>query len=101
MSSTTRPTRQAELAQSVSHAVTRRANLAFVAELAPTGGAVAPVAGLVNVANVVEGDDVSQSLDALLDLIAVLQDTLATPSHILVDPVGLGRTAKVEDRQCL
>lgn len=48
-----------QLAQSVSRAVTRRANLAFMAEAAPTPPAVAPVAGLVNVANVVEGDDVS------------------------------------------
>jgi hypothetical protein len=76
----------AQLSASVSRAVTRRANLAFVAEAAPVGPAVAPVAGLVNVADVVEGDDVSGSLDPLVDLIAVLQDNLAVPSHILVDP---------------
>ena len=54
------------------------------------------MAGLVNVANVVEGDDVSQSLDALVDLIAVLQDNLATPSHILVDPLGWAELRKLK-----
>jgi hypothetical protein len=45
-----------QLAQTVSRAMARWANLGFVAEAAPTPRAVAPVAGLVNVANVVEGD---------------------------------------------
>ena len=85
-----------QLSASVSRAVTRRSNEAFVAEPAPTGGAVAPVAGLVNVAGVVDGDDVSQSLDALVDLVAQLQDNVATPSHILVDPLGWGELRKLK-----
>jgi HK97 family phage major capsid protein len=79
----------------VARAVTRRANLAFVAESAPVGPAVAPVAGLVNTDDVVEGDDASQSLDALVDLIAQLQDNLATPSHILLDPLGWAELRKL------
>jgi hypothetical protein len=79
-----------QLALSVSRAITPRANIAFVAEPAPTGGAVAPLAGLVNVDNVVEGDDVSGSLDSLVDLVATLQDNLAIPSHIRVDAQGRG-----------
>ena len=43
--------------------------------------ALAPAAGLVNVANVVQGDEVSESLDALVDLVAVLRDNLSTPTH--------------------
>jgi HK97 family phage major capsid protein len=85
-----------QLSQSVSRAVTRRANLAFVAEPAPTGPAVAPVAGLVNVANVVDGGDVSGSLDGLVDLVATLQDNLAIPSHILVDPLGWAELRKLK-----
>ena len=85
-----------QLAQSVSRAVTRRANIGFVAEPAPTGPAVAPVAGLVHVANVIEGDEVSGSLDALVDLIAVLQDNLAIPSAILVDPLGWAELRKLK-----
>jgi hypothetical protein len=37
---------------------------------------------------IVDGDEVSDSLDALIDLIATLEDNLATPTHILVDPLG-------------
>ncbi len=54
------------------------------------------MAGLVNVANVVEGDDVSGSLDALVDLIAALQDNLGTPSHILLDPLGWAELRKMK-----
>jgi hypothetical protein len=85
-----------QLAQSVSCAITPRANIAFVAEPAPTGGAVAPLAGLVNVDNVVEGDDVSGSLDNLVDRVATLQDNLAIPSHIRVDPQGRGELRKLK-----
>jgi HK97 family phage major capsid protein len=86
----------AQLAQSVSRAITRRADLAFVAEVAPVAPAVAPVAGLVNVPGIVEGADVSGSLDALVDLIAQLQDNLSIPSHILVDPLGWGELRKLK-----
>ena len=67
-----------QLAQSVSRAVTRKANLLFVSQVAPTPPALAPCAGLVNVANVVQGDEVSESLD------------------ILVDPLGWGEISKLK-----
>src|SRR5262249_46739649 len=75
-----------QLSQSVSRAITRRADIAFVAEAAPSGPAVAPVAGLVHVPGIVQGGDVAGSLDSLVDLVAQLQDNLSIPSHILVDP---------------
>ena len=80
----------------MSRAITRRANAAFVAEPAPTGPAVAPVAGLVNTDDVVVGGDVSGSLDELVDLVATLQDSLATPSHILLDPLGWAELRKLK-----
>lgn len=85
-----------QLATSVGRAIARRANLAFVAEAAPTGPAVAPAAGLVNVTDVVVGDPVTESLDALVDLVATLQANLATPSHILVDPQGWAELRKLK-----
>ena len=88
-----------QLAQSVSRAVTRKANLLFVSQVAPTPPALAPCAGLINVASVVEGGEVSESLDALVDLIAVLRDNLSTPSHILVDPLGWGEISKLKTAQ--
>jgi HK97 family phage major capsid protein len=85
-----------QLSASVSRAITRRADIAFVAEAAPVGPAVAPVAGLVNVSGIVEGDEISGSLDALIDLVAVLQDNLSVPSAILVDPLGWGELRKLK-----
>lgn len=85
-----------QLAQSVGRALTRRANLAFAAEEAPTPPAVAPMAGLVNVEGLVNGGGVADSLDALIDLIAELQDNLATPTHILLDPLGWAEFRKLK-----
>lgn len=76
------------LAESVRRAVTKRANLAYIAQAAPTSPAVTPPAGLVNVAGIEEGDAVASDLDALVDLIATLESNGATPSHILVDPIA-------------
>lgn len=85
-----------QLSASVSRAITRRSDLAFVAQAAPVGPAVAPVAGLVNVAGIVEGDEISDSLDSLIDLVAQLQDNLSVPSVILVDPLGWGELRKLK-----
>ena len=76
------------LAESVRRAVTKRANLAYIAQAAPTAPAVTPPAGLVNVPGIEEGDAVASDLDALVDLIATLESNGATPSHILVDPIA-------------
>lgn len=75
-----------QLSQSVARAITRRADLAFANEPAPTAPAVAPVAGLLNVPGIVDGGTVADNLDGLVDLLATLQDNLATPTHILVGP---------------
>ena len=68
-------------------------------QLAPTPLALAPCAGLVNVANVVPGGEVSESLDALVDLVAVLRDDLSVPTHVLVDPLGWGELSKLKVAQ--
>lgn len=75
-----------QLAQSVARAVTRRADIAFLAEPAPTAPAVAPVAGLAHTTGLVDGGAVDGNLDALIDLVAELEENLATPSHIIVSP---------------
>lgn len=84
-----------QLAQSVARAITRRADLAFVAEAAPVGPAVAPVAGLVNVASTVTGDEITDDLDPLIDLVAQLEDNLATPTHILLSPLSWAAMRKL------
>ena len=85
-----------QLSLSVARAVTRRADIAFVAEPAPTPPAVAPVAGLINVSNLVEGGEIIDNLDPISDLIAQLEDNLGTPSHILVDPLGWSVVRKLK-----
>ena len=78
-----------QLATSVARAVTRRSDLAFVAE---TG----PLLGVLNAVGIVAGGVVTGSLDHLVDLIATLQSNLSTPSHILVDPIGWGALRKLK-----
>jgi HK97 family phage major capsid protein len=85
-----------QLARSVARAITRRADIAFVSEVAPTPPALAPAPGLLNVANVVPGEEVNGSLVALVDLIAQLQVNLSTPAHILLDPLGWAEFRKLK-----
>ncbi|WP_280507809.1 phage major capsid protein [Nocardia flavorosea] len=76
-----------QLAQSVARALTRKADLAFVAQAAPVSPAVAPVAGLANQSGIVTSTArLDVSLDALVDMVAELQDNGALPSHLLVSP---------------
>lgn len=85
-----------QLAQSVARAITRRADLAFIQQVAPTPPAFGPSTGLINVQNIIEGDEVSGSLDALVDLVAELQTNLSTPTHILLDPLGWAEFRKLK-----
>jgi hypothetical protein len=86
-----------QLATSVARAITRRTNLAFVSENAPTAPAVAPVAGLINTNGLIDGGAIANNLDPLIDLIARLETNLATPSHPR-RPARLGRTPATQAR---
>lgn len=81
---------------SVARAITKRADQAFVQQVAPTTPAVAPPAGLLHVAGTVAGDPVVGSLDALVDLIAQLEANGSTPSHIITDPLGWAEVQKLK-----
>lgn len=85
-----------QLAQSVSRALVKRADQAFISQAAPVGPAVAPPAGLLNIAGTVTGGTVSGSLDELVDLLAELEDNGATPSHILVGPYAWAALRKLK-----
>lgn len=76
------------LSASVRRAVVTKANAAFIAQAAPVGPAVTPPAGLLNIADIETGGAVDADLDALVDLVATLEGNGATPSHIILDPVG-------------
>lgn len=84
------------LESSLKRAITKKANEAFLAQVAPTAPAVAPVAGLLNTTGVVAGDEVATNLDPIVDLIAELEANGATPSLIVLDPVGWAAIRKLK-----
>lgn len=77
-----------ELSQSVQRAITNKANQLFVAQAAPTGGAVAPAPGLINVAGIVDGGAIAGNLDELVDLVALLESNGSNPTGIILDPLA-------------
>ncbi|OBG25521.1 phage major capsid protein [Mycobacterium sp. E3198] len=85
-----------QLSQSVGRALVRRADLAFMQQVAPTPPALGPSTGILNVANVVEGEEVSGSLDALVDLVAELQTNLSTPTHVILSPTAWAEFRKLK-----
>jgi HK97 family phage major capsid protein len=90
------PNSQLLLSTSVARAVTKAANIAYLAQAAPTSPVVTPPAGLLNVAGIETGTAVAGDLDSLVDLIATLQANGATPSHLVIDPVGWASIAKLK-----
>lgn len=85
-----------QLAMSVSRAIIKRADQAYISQVAPTPPAVHPPAGLLNIDDVVEGEEIIGDLDALVDLIAELEAEGSTPSHIVVDPRGWAELRKLK-----
>ena len=90
------PSTSEQLAQSVARAIVRRADIAYLNEPPPTPPAVQPVAGLLNVENVVDGGEIDTDLDLLVDLIATLQTNLATPSHLVLSPTAWAEFRKLK-----
>ena len=84
------------IAASVARAVTRRGDVFFCQQAAPTAPAVAPVAGLANVDGLIDGGHVADTLDVLIDLIATLQHNLSIPSLLLLDPTGWAEFRKLK-----
>lgn len=85
-----------QLADSVQRAVTKRADQAFLAQVAPTSPAVAPPAGLLNIAGVIAGGAVEDSLDALADLLATIETNGGQPSHLIMSPTAWANGSKLK-----
>jgi HK97 family phage major capsid protein len=66
----------------------KKANQAFLAQVAPTAPAVAPPTGLINTGGIVGGGAVADNLDALVDLVAQLEANGGTPTGIILDPLA-------------
>lgn len=86
----------AELSNSVRRAIVKKADSAFITQVAPITPAVTPPAGLLNVTGVEEGGAVTGDLDELVDLIAALEGNGSTPTRIVVDPVGWATLRKIK-----
>jgi HK97 family phage major capsid protein len=85
------------LSESVQRAVTKAANVAYVAQAAPSGPAVTPPAGLLNVSGIVDGGAVADNLDMLIDLQAQLAGNDGNPTHILLSPTAWANLRKFKD----
>lgn len=90
------PGTAANLALSVRRAITKKANIAYLAQVAPTPPAVTPPGGLLTVDGIVTGDPVIDNLDALVDLIATLQVNGSNPTQLVLDPIGWARLSKIK-----
>jgi HK97 family phage major capsid protein len=75
-----------QLAASVTRAVTRAGNSAFISQVAPTPPAVTPPAGLINVDDLISVGTVTDNLDVLVDGLATLASNYSVPTHILLAP---------------
>ena len=75
-----------QLSVSVSRAVTRAANTAYLAQPAPTSPAVTPPAGLIHIPGLVDCGTIAADLDALTDGLAALATNYSVPTHILTAP---------------
>lgn len=84
------------LSESVRRAVIKRADDAFINQVAPAAPAVAPAAGLLNIEGITTGGAVGTDLDALIDLVAEISAAGGTPSHILLSPTAWASLRKIK-----
>lgn len=77
-----------ELSTSVQRAIVKKADQAFLTQVAPVAPNVTPPAGLLNVSGIVDGGPVAGNLDALVDLVAQLESNGGMPTGIILDPLA-------------
>lgn len=75
-----------QIAASVTRAVTRAANAAYISQAAPAGPAVTPPAGLIHIEGLVDFGTVDGDLDVIVDGLAELATNYSEPTHILLAP---------------
>ena len=90
-----------QLSQSVSRALVKRADPGVHQRRPDPSPNNAPSAGLLNIAGTVAGDQVSGSLDALVDLVAQLQANGSNPDPHRDRPARVVGVAQAEVRHRL
>lgn len=84
------------LSDSVRRAVVKRANAAYIAQLAPTAPAVTPPPGLLNVPGITDGGVLGYNLDVIVDAIAGIEAAGGMASHIILDPATWALIGKIK-----
>lgn len=82
------PQTPAQVAASVARDLVRKADASYLGDTSPVG--------LLHASGIVAGGPVGDSLDALVDLVATLEANGATPTAIVVDPLGWGELRKLK-----
>ncbi|MBZ4622126.1 phage major capsid protein [Mycobacterium avium subsp. hominissuis] len=78
------------VAASVARDLTAKADASYLGENAD------PLIGLLHAADVIDGGPVTDSLDALVDLVAELENNGSTPSAIILDPLSWAAARKLK-----
>ncbi|OBI18619.1 hypothetical protein A5712_21635 [Mycobacterium sp. E2327] len=77
----------------VRRSMVRKANSAYLAQAAPVGPAVTPPAGLLH-QSFHDGGILDESLDALIDAVAYIEDDGGVASHIIASPTAWAELQK-------
>lgn len=85
------------LSASVKRAVIRKANAAFVAQVAPTPPAVAPPPGLINIPDVLaDFAPITTNFDPITDAVAAIEQNEGTASLLLASPLTWAALRKIK-----
>jgi len=84
------------IAVSVARAVTTKANVAYLRQPIGEGEGWHAPQGILTNTGLVVGDNVTTSLDPIVDVLATVMANGAVPSHILVDPFGWAYLRKLK-----
>lgn len=83
------------LSDSVRRSILRKANGAFVAQVAPTAPAMNPPAGLLNL-GITDGGTIAADLDELVDAIATIENADGTATSIIASPAAWAALSKLK-----
>lgn len=82
----------AQVATSVARDLVRKADASYLGDDGTSGTPT----GLLHAAGLIDGDPITDNLDALVDLLAELESNRATPSVIVLDPQSWARIRKLK-----
>lgn len=84
------------LSESVRRAVTKAANLAYIAQAAPTAPAITPPAGILNIPGIIDGGVLGTDLDVIADALTTIEENGGNASHILASPSAWNAIRKLK-----